>query len=80
MGLMSAVTGNASEVNPEDVANSPFAEGWVGYDNNRDGKIPLYKNGQPTTNALYISLYRKTNGLYELTHYPSKMDNTDMQY
>jgi hypothetical protein len=57
------------EVNDEDIANSEFAEGWVGYENNKRGSIPLYRGGVPQKKMLQISLYRMPSGKYELTHY-----------
>lgn len=57
------------EVTDEDLANSAFIEGWVGYENERRDSIPLYKNGVPQKKMLQISLYRMPSGKYELTTY-----------
>lgn len=57
------------EVNDEDIANSVFAQGWVGTENNRSGSIPLYKDGVEQRKMLQISLYRMPSGKYELTSY-----------
>ena len=57
------------EVKDEDIANSKFGEGWVGYENTRRDTIPLYKNGKPQLKMLQISIYRMPSGKYELTSY-----------
>ena len=57
------------QIKDEDIENSKFFEGWVGYGNYRQDSIPIYQNDKLQRKMLHICLYRMESGRYELNFY-----------